>query len=88
MLGALFIISGVHWKILTVVIGLIAALGAILLLLVFTEWGNRVLFRLHFSQYQLDRVRAWADPSVPRLYRVPTSSQYVGDWLRRLIGSA
>lgn len=62
MLGALFIISGVHWKILTVVIGLIAALGAILLLLVFTEWGNRVLFRLHFSQYQLDRVRAWADP--------------------------
>ncbi len=29
MLGALFIISGVHWKILTVVIGLIAALGAI-----------------------------------------------------------
>ncbi len=62
MLGALYIISGVHWKILTIIIGSISAIGIILLLLVFTAWGNEVLFRLRFSQYQLDRVKAWADP--------------------------
>ncbi|OTN76585.1 hypothetical protein A5886_001662 [Enterococcus sp. 8G7_MSG3316] len=62
MLGALFIISGVDWKILTVIASLTALVGGILLLLVFTEWGNRILFQLTFSQYQLDRVKAWVDP--------------------------
>lgn len=62
MLGALFIISGVHWKILTVMTSIAALVGGVLLLLVFTEWGNRLLFQLTFSQYQLDRIKAWVDP--------------------------
>lgn len=62
MLAALFVISGVHWKILTVIASLAVFVGGVLLLLVFTEWGNRLLFQLTFSQYQLDRVKAWVDP--------------------------
>lgn len=62
ILGALFIISGVHWKILATITGIGAALGSTLLVLVFSEWGNRLLYGLHFKTYQLDRVRAWADP--------------------------
>ncbi|MDT2522560.1 FtsW/RodA/SpoVE family cell cycle protein [Enterococcus raffinosus] len=62
ILGALFVISGVHWKILTTITGIGAALGASLLVLVFSEWGNKLLYWLHFKTYQLDRVRAWVDP--------------------------
>lgn len=62
ILGALFVISGVRWKILTTITGIGAALGATLLVLVFSEWGNKLLYWLHFKTYQLDRVRAWVDP--------------------------
>ncbi|WP_137663054.1 FtsW/RodA/SpoVE family cell cycle protein [Enterococcus hulanensis] len=62
VLGALFVISGVHWKILAVITGAGAALGSTLLILVFSEWGNKLLYWLHFKTYQLDRVRAWVDP--------------------------
>lgn len=62
MPGALFVISGVHWKLLTVIFTVLAVVGGLLLLLVFTDWGNTMLFRLHFKPYQLDRVKAWADP--------------------------
>ena len=34
----------------------------VLILLVFTEWGHKVLFFLHFKQYQLDRILAWIHP--------------------------
>jgi rod shape determining protein RodA len=62
MLGALFVISGVHWKILVGIFSLMAVIGGGLLLLVFTDWGNTVLFQLRFKPYQLDRVKAWVDP--------------------------
>ncbi|WP_270607721.1 FtsW/RodA/SpoVE family cell cycle protein [Enterococcus thailandicus] len=62
ILGALFIIAGVHWKILTIITGIGATLGSTLLVLVFSEWGNKLLYSLHFKTYQLDRVRAWIDP--------------------------
>jgi rod shape determining protein RodA len=62
ILGALFVISGVHWKILVTITGAAAALGSTLLILVFSEWGNKLLYWLHFKTYQLDRVRAWVDP--------------------------
>mgnify|MGYP000093234590 CR=1 FL=1 len=62
ILGALFVISGVHWKILVTITGAAAALGSTLLILVFSEWGNKLLYWLHFKTYQLDRVRAWSIP--------------------------
>lgn len=62
ILGALFVISGVHWKILVTITGAAVALGSALLILVFSEWGNKLLYWLHFKTYQLDRVRAWVDP--------------------------
>lgn len=62
VLGALFVISGVDWRILSVIFLVFALIGATLIMLVFTEWGNDVLYALHFKPYQLDRVRAWIDP--------------------------
>lgn len=62
ILGALFVISGVHWKILAVITGSGAAIGSLLLVLVFSKWGNQLLYGMHFKTYQLDRVRAWVDP--------------------------
>lgn len=62
ILGALFVISGMHWKILAVITGLGASAGGTLLFLVFSKWGNKLLYALHFKTYQLDRVRAWVDP--------------------------
>ncbi|THE16158.1 FtsW/RodA/SpoVE family cell cycle protein [Enterococcus hirae] len=61
-LGALFIIAGVHWKIMVVLTSVLAIVGILLLVLVFTETGNQVLYHLNFKTYQLDRVRAWVDP--------------------------
>lgn len=62
ILGALFVISGMHWKILAVITGLGASAGGTLLFLVFSKCGNKLLYALHFKTYQLDRVRAWVDP--------------------------
>ncbi|STD23188.1 FtsW/RodA/SpoVE family cell cycle protein [Enterococcus mundtii] len=61
-LGALFMIAGVHWKIMTTMTAILVILGAILIALVFTEYGHQILYRLNFKTYQLDRVRAWVDP--------------------------
>ena len=61
-LGALFMIAGVHWKILAICSGILFIIGVLLICLVFTEYGNQILYGLNFKTYQLDRVRAWIDP--------------------------
>ena len=55
-------ISGIDRKILIIIFSALATLGVVLILLVFTEWGHKVLFFLHFKQYQLDRILAWIHP--------------------------
>lgn len=62
VLGAMLIAAGINWKIMWSIAGIIALLGAILVTLVFTDFGNNILASLHFKEYQLNRVRAWADP--------------------------
>lgn len=61
-LGALFMIAGVHWKILAVCASFLFIIGVILICLVFTKYGNEILYSLNFKTYQLDRVRACIDP--------------------------
>lgn len=53
---SLLVISGIDRKILIIIFSALATLGVVLILLVFTEWGHKVLFFLHFKQYQLDRI--------------------------------
>lgn len=41
---------------------LVFIIGVILICLVFTKYGNEILYSLNFKTYQLDRVRACIDP--------------------------
>ncbi|MGO3732758.1 MAG: FtsW/RodA/SpoVE family cell cycle protein [Vagococcus sp.] len=62
VLGALLIAAGIDWRILLLIGSIGVLLGGTLVLLVFTDIGNEILATIHFKQYQLDRVRAWANP--------------------------
>lgn len=62
ILLALFVVAGIDKKILWAIFTILAALGCLLILLVFTSWGNQILFMLHFKQYQLNRILAWLHP--------------------------
>lgn len=62
IVGALFIISGVNWKLILTITLTSIAVGITLVALVFNDRGNELLYSLHFKPYQLDRVRAWVDP--------------------------
>ncbi|MGY3766349.1 FtsW/RodA/SpoVE family cell cycle protein [Vagococcus vulneris] len=60
--AALIIASGINWRIIAVLSIFTLILGFILIVLVFTEYGQHILTALHFKPYQLNRVRAWANP--------------------------
>lgn len=62
VLGAMLIAVGINWKILATLAAILSVIGAILIILVFTEFGNDILASLHFKQYQLNRIKAWRDP--------------------------
>ena len=62
VLGALLIAVGLDWRILATIFGILMVLGIVLILLVFTEFGNDILASLHFKQYQLNRIKSWRNP--------------------------
>lgn len=62
VLGALLIAVGLDWRILATIFGILMVLGIVLILLVFTEFGNDILASLHFKQYQLNRIKSWQNP--------------------------
>lgn len=62
VLGALLIAVGLDWRIIATLASILIVLGILLILLVFTEYGNDILSSLHFKQYQLDRIKSWRNP--------------------------
>ena len=62
VLGAMLIAAGVDWRIIGTLAGILAMIGGLLIFLVFTDFGHTILNKLHFKQYQLNRVLAWANP--------------------------
>lgn len=62
VLGALLIAVGLDWRILATIFGCLMLLGIVLILLVFTEFGNDILTSLHFKEYQLNRIKSWQNP--------------------------
>ncbi|AQP54367.1 cell division protein FtsW [Vagococcus penaei] len=62
ILGALIVASGMNWRIVLSLVAIASLLGGLLITLVFTDFGQHVLEALHFKTYQLNRVRAWANP--------------------------
>lgn len=62
VLGALLIAVGLDWRIIATLASILIVLGILLIILVFTEYGNDILSSLHFKQYQLDRIKSWRNP--------------------------
>ena len=62
ILGGIFIMSGISWKIILPTIALFVVLSGTVLYLVTTENGRAFLYRLGVKQYQLFRIDSWLDP--------------------------
>lgn len=71
ILGGVFLVSGISWKIiLSVVLG-ISVLGIVVIYLVTTDMGREFLYKLGFKSYQFARIDAWIDP-----FFDPTNQSY------------
>ncbi|MGX6971248.1 FtsW/RodA/SpoVE family cell cycle protein [Vagococcus bubulae] len=62
ILGGVFLVSGISWKIVLSVVGVFLFLGITLIFLVTTENGRQFLYKLGFKSYQFARIDAWIDP--------------------------
>lgn len=62
ILGGVFLVSGISWKIILSVVGVFTVIGITLIFLVTTENGRQFLYKLGFKSYQFARIDAWLDP--------------------------
>lgn len=60
--GGMLIVSGCSWKILGTSFGLFCLVGGGAIVLIFTEWGQKLLKLVHFQPYQFQRVEVWLNP--------------------------
>ena len=58
------IVSGLSWRILGPIVGVVGALGATAIVLVTQTWGRLILEKVGFKGYQFDRVDSWLDPQL------------------------
>ncbi|WEG72956.1 FtsW/RodA/SpoVE family cell cycle protein [Vagococcus intermedius] len=62
ILGGVFLMSGITWRIVLPVIGIFLVLAAITIYLVTTDSGRDFLYAAGVKQYQLLRIDSWLDP--------------------------
>ncbi|MGX7013484.1 FtsW/RodA/SpoVE family cell cycle protein [Vagococcus silagei] len=62
ILGGVFIMSGISWKIIVPVIISFVVLGGGVLYLVTTDAGREFLYKVGFKSYQFARIDSWIDP--------------------------
>ena len=62
ILGGVFIMSGISWKIIIPTVAAVVVLGAGLLYLVTTDSGRELLYKVGFENYQFARIDSWIDP--------------------------
>lgn len=62
ILGGIFIMSGISWKIILPAIVIFCLLGGGVLYLVTTDIGRNLLYSMGFKSYQFARIDAWIDP--------------------------
>ena len=60
--GGVALVSGVTWRILGPVIGVVATIGITMLVLVTSATGKTILDALGFKLYQFDRIQTWLHP--------------------------
>lgn len=58
------IVSGLSWRILGPIVGVVGALGTTAIILVTQTWGRLILERVGFKGYQFDRVDSWLNPQL------------------------
>ncbi|MGO3732720.1 MAG: FtsW/RodA/SpoVE family cell cycle protein [Vagococcus sp.] len=62
ILGGIFIMSGISWKIIVPVVATFFVLGAGVIFLVTTDGGRDILYGIGFKSYQFARIDSWIDP--------------------------
>lgn len=62
ILGGMFLMSGISWKIITPTILVAVLLGGAAIYLATTEHGRNILYSIGFKPYQFKRVDSWLDP--------------------------
>ncbi len=62
ILGGVFLMSGITWRIVLPVFLIFGVLAGGLIYLVTTETGREFLYNLGFHQYQFARIDSWLDP--------------------------
>ncbi|MEG0549771.1 MAG: FtsW/RodA/SpoVE family cell cycle protein [Vagococcus sp.] len=62
ILGGVFIMSGISWKIIVPVVITFTIFGVIILYLVTTDTGRELLYNVGFKSYQFARIDSWIDP--------------------------
>ena len=62
ILGGMFLMSGISWRITLPIIFVAVCLGVTGLYLVTTENGRNILYAIGFKPYQFGRVESWLDP--------------------------
>lgn len=62
IVGGVILVSGISWKIIVPMYGIIIFLAISVILLVTTSWGQGILGHF-FRAYQFQRINSWLDPS-------------------------
>ncbi|AKP66387.1 FtsW/RodA/SpoVE family cell cycle protein [Companilactobacillus ginsenosidimutans] len=63
ILGGMVLVSGIDWRIIGTVFGVVAVVGIVALTLAGTDWGRPILMHLGFKSYQFNRIDSWLNPS-------------------------
>jgi rod shape determining protein RodA len=62
IVGGVILVSGISWKIIIPMYGIVILLGAVTIILVTTSFGQSLLGHF-FRAYQFERINSWLDPS-------------------------
>ncbi|KRL65649.1 FtsW/RodA/SpoVE family cell cycle protein [Companilactobacillus versmoldensis] len=63
ILGGMVLVSGIDWRIIGTVFGVIVVVGGLALMFAATDWGRPILMQLGFKSYQFARIDTWLNPS-------------------------
>lgn len=62
IIGGVFLMSGISWRIIIPVVAIVALVGGGTLFLVTTEFGREILYNFGFKSYQFARIDSWLNP--------------------------
>lgn len=63
IVAGVVLVSGISWKIIVPIYGIVFVIGAIAIFLVVSKEGQTILGHFGFRAYQFQRINSWLDPS-------------------------